>query len=99
MGVLPLQFHAGDSWQNLGLGGSEMIDIVPDPNLQPQSEAIMVITRADGNREEVDLTLRIDTPIEAAYYRHGGVQPYALRGLLATGPASASGRACAGGHA
>jgi aconitate hydratase len=98
MGVLPLQFRAGDSWQSLGLDGSEMIDIVPDPNLQPQSEAIMVITRADGVREEVGLTLRIDTPIETTYYRHGGILPYVLRGLLAPGPASVSGTASAGGR-
>ena len=98
MGVLPLQFRAGDSWQSLGLDGSEMIDIVPDPNLQPQSEAIMVITRADGAREEVGLTLRIDTPIETTYYRHGGILPYVLRGLLAPGPASVSGTASAGGR-
>ncbi len=90
MGVLPLQFHAGDSWQNLGLDGSEMIDLVPDPNLRPQSEATMAITRADGTRQELGLTLRIDTPIEAAYYRHGGILPYVLRGLLAPGPVPAS---------
>ncbi len=90
MGVLPLQFREGDSWQTLGLDGSEMIDIVPDPNLRPQSEAMMVITRADGTRQEVGLTLRIDTPIEAAYYRHGGILPYVLRGLLSDGAGATS---------
>jgi aconitate hydratase len=95
MGVLPLQFHPGDSWQSLGLDGSEMIDLVPEPNLRPQSEATMVITRADGTRQEVGLTLRIDTPIEVAYYRHGGILPYVLRGLLApsSAPETRHGRA------
>ena len=105
MGVLPLQFHAGDSWQSLGLDGSEMIDLVPDPNLQPQSEATMAITRADGTRQALGLTLRIDTPIEVDYHRHGGILPYVLRGLLAPGPgpipapvsASASSSASASG--
>ena len=48
MGVLPLQFVAGQSWQSLGLTGNETIAIVPDANLAPQSEAQLVITRADG---------------------------------------------------
>jgi aconitate hydratase len=99
MGVLPLQFHPGDSWQSLGLDGSEMIDLVPEPNLRPQSEATMVITRADGTRQEVGLTLRIDTPIEVAYYRHGGILPYVLRGLLAPSSAPETRHARASGAA
>ncbi len=83
MGVLPLQFKAGDSWESLGLNGSERIDVIPHPKLKPQSEAILRITRADGMCEEVGLTLRIDTPIEVDYYRNGGILPYVLRQLLA----------------
>jgi len=83
MGVLPLQFRDGDSWASLGLAGDELIDIEPDPALRPRSEARMVITRADGTRSEVSLTLRIDTPIEVDYYRHGGILPFVLRQLLA----------------
>jgi aconitate hydratase len=56
---------------------------VPDPELRPQSEAQLIVTRADGSREEIPLTLRIDTPIEVDYYRHGGILPYVLRQLLA----------------
>ena len=82
MGVLPLQFKGNDSWQSLGLDGSELIDVVPDAQLRPRSDATLVITRADGRRQEVVVTLRIDTPIEVAYYRHGGILPYVLRGLL-----------------
>ncbi len=82
MGVLPLQFQGQDSWQSLGLDGSETIDILPDAQLRPQSDAKLVVTRADGARQEITVTLRIDTPIEVSYYRHGGILPFVLRGLL-----------------
>uniref|UniRef100_UPI00356B4CD8 aconitate hydratase n=1 Tax=Hydrogenophaga sp. TaxID=1904254 RepID=UPI00356B4CD8 len=82
MGVLPLQFKAGDSWESLGLTGDETIDVIPDPALTPQSDARLVITRANGQRKEVTVTLRIDTPVEVNYYREGGILPYVLRQLL-----------------
>ncbi|MFZ4288449.1 aconitate hydratase [Variovorax sp. HJSM1_2] len=83
MGVLPLQFLPGVSWQTLGLSGREHIDIVPSQDLKPQSYASMVIHRENGLQEEVQLILRIDTPIEVDYYRHGGILPFVLRQLLA----------------
>jgi aconitate hydratase len=83
MGVLPLQFKPGESWQTLCLKGDEVIDVIPHPELKPQSEARLVITRADGKREEVNVILRVDTPIEVDYYRNGGILPYVLRQLLA----------------
>ncbi|HEX7887767.1 MAG TPA: aconitate hydratase [Ramlibacter sp.] len=91
MGVLPLQFQGDTSWQSLGLTGEELIDIEADPQLRPQSQAAMIIRRPDPGSEsgtgfstqEVKLTLRIDTPIEVDYYRHGGILPYVLRQLLA----------------
>ncbi len=82
MGVLPLQFKPGESWETLGMTGSEVIDVVPDPALTPQSEAKLVIHRAGGTRQEVAVTLRIDTPIEVDYYRAGGILPFVLRQLL-----------------
>ncbi|MFN3810321.1 MAG: aconitate hydratase AcnA [Roseateles asaccharophilus] len=83
MGVLPLQFKAGDSWESLGLKGDELIDIRLEGELKPQREATLVVTRADGSRFERALILRIDTPIEVEYYRHGGILPFVLRQLLA----------------
>ena len=83
MGVLPLQFKGADSWQSLGLKGNEVIAVTPDPDLKPQSDARLVITRSDGSKTEVTVTLRIDTPIEVDYYRHGGILPFVLRQLLA----------------
>ena len=83
MGVLPLQFLPGESWHTLNLTGSEVIDVIPHPELKPQSEAKLVITRADGTTQEVTVILRVDTPIEVDYYRNGGILPYVLRQLLA----------------
>ncbi|MDB5885494.1 MAG: aconitase, partial [Polaromonas sp.] len=83
MGVLPLQFMPGESWQTLGLTGHEAVDVIPHPELKPQSEAMLVITGADGTRREVSVILRVDTPIEVDYYQNGGILPYVLRQLLA----------------
>ncbi|MDO8385295.1 MAG: aconitate hydratase, partial [Polaromonas sp.] len=83
MGVLPLQFKPGDSWQTLRLTGNEVIDVLPDPDLKPQSEATLTVTRADGTQQKLQVILRIDTPIEVDYYRHGGILPFVLRQLLA----------------
>ena len=83
MGVLPLQFLPGESWHTLNLSGSEVIDVIPHPELKPQSEAKLRITRADGTTQDVTVILRVDTPIEVDYYRNGGILPYVLRQLLA----------------
>jgi len=83
MGVLPLQFKAGVTWASLGLTGNETIDIEWPAPIVPQSEATLVIQRADGKSQRVPLILRIDTPIEVDYYAHGGILPYVLRQLLA----------------
>ena len=83
MGVLPLQFKSGDSWETLGLTGDELIDIVLAEQIKPQGEAQLIITRADGSKKEVTLTLRIDTAIEVDYFKHNGILPYVLRQLLA----------------
>ena len=82
MGVLPLQFKPGESWETLGLRGDEVVDVVPHPELLPRSEALLVATRPDGRRIECTLILRIDTPIEVDQYRAGGILPYVLRQLL-----------------
>ena len=82
MGVLPLQFPASTSWESLGLKGDERIDIFPHPDLKPQSAARLVITRTDGSTQELEVTLRIDTPIEVDYYRAGGILPFVLKRLM-----------------
>ena len=82
MGVLPLQFKAADSWASLGLKGNELVDVIPRPDLLPQSDALLRVTRADGTVTQLTVTLRIDTPIEVDYYHSGGILPYVLRQLL-----------------
>ncbi len=82
MGVLPLQFKPGDSWESLGLRGDESVEVVPHPDLMPQSDARLVVVRADGTSTELTVTLRIDTPVEVSHYRAGGILPYVLRQLL-----------------
>ncbi len=83
MGVLPLQFKAGETWASLGLAGDETIDIEWGAPIVPRSEATLVINRANGKSQRVKVILRIDTPIEVDYYAHGGILPYVLRQLLA----------------
>jgi aconitate hydratase len=83
MGVLPLQFKSGDSWESLGIRGDEIIDVVLGAQIKPQSEATLVIRNTDGTTRNVAVTLRIDTAIEVDYYKHGGILPFVLRQLLA----------------
>ena len=83
MGVLPLQFKAGESWESHGLCGDERFDIVVPAKLEPQQDIDMTVTRKDGSTATITLLSRIDTPIEVDYFRHGGILPYVLRELLA----------------
>ncbi|MEI6073754.1 MAG: aconitate hydratase AcnA [Verrucomicrobiae bacterium] len=83
MGVLPLQFPDGVSAQTLGLDGTETFDITGlEDNIQPRQDVTLTITRKDGKTESLSVRLRIDTPIEVDYYRHGGILPFVLRQLI-----------------
>lgn len=83
MGVLPCQFKDDMSAQSLNLDGTETFDLVGfAERIRPRQDVALVIHRANGETEEVLLTLRIDTPIEVEYYQHGGILPYVLRQLL-----------------
>ena len=83
MGVLPLQFTAGDTRETLGLIGTEMLDItgVAD-GLSPRCNLPCIIHRADGSHIEIKLLCRIDTLDELDYYRHGGILQYVIRNML-----------------
>ncbi len=84
MGVLPCQFKDGTTAQSLNLDGTETFDILGlEPSPRPQQDVTLVIHRANGESQEVALTLRIDTAIEVEYYQHGGILPYVLRNLVA----------------
>lgn len=85
MGVLPCQFKEGTSARTLGLEGSETFDVTGlEDGLRPRQDVTLVIHRANGETQEVPVTLRIDTPIEVDYYLHGGILPYVLRQLIAS---------------
>ncbi|WP_322405244.1 aconitate hydratase AcnA [Massilia luteola] len=84
MGVLPLQFLGDDSVDSLGITGNETYDLKGlEGEIRPQMQATLVIHRADGSTKETSVLLRIDTPIEVDYYKHGGILPFVLRQLLA----------------
>jgi aconitate hydratase len=84
MGVVPLQFYKGDSAEGLGLTGHERFSIagldVLNKGEQPK-ELSVTATADDGSITEFRVAVRIDTPMEAEYYRHGGILQYMLRQL------------------
>ncbi len=86
MGVLPLCFKEGESASSLGLTGEEALDVNPPISgeglVEPRCEVRITATRADGTRIEFTTRCRIDTPVEADYYRNGGVLRTVLRRLL-----------------
>ena len=86
MGVLPLQFPAGESAESLGLAGTETFDIEGITALNDgttPSTVKVTATKPDGTSVEFDAVVRIDTPGEADYYRNGGILQYVLRSLVA----------------
>lgn len=85
MGVLPLQFKAGDDRKRLGLTGKERIDVLglSDAQLRPGMSLPLRITREDGQQQEIEVLCRIDTLNEVEYFKSGGILHYVLRQLIA----------------
>jgi aconitate hydratase len=84
MGVLPCQFKDDTSAASLRLDGSERFDLLGiEDGIDPREEINLVIHRKSGAVEEVPVILRIDTPIEVDYFKHGGILPFVLRQILA----------------
>ena len=83
MGVLPLQFAEGESWQSLKLDGTETISIEGLTGLTPRSTVEVTITHHDGRKDVIKTRCRIDTINELDYYKHGGILHYVLRNLVA----------------
>lgn len=73
MGVMPLQFHEGDSWESLGITGTETFTLHLEKKLAPRQEATL-----EFGSKKVKLTTCLDTPIEVEYYERGGILPYVL---------------------
>jgi aconitate hydratase len=84
MGVLPLQFPAGKTADDMGLSGEETISIsgITELNDGTTPRTVTVSIEKDGRTDEFEATVRIDTPGEASYYRNGGIMPFVLRSLL-----------------
>jgi aconitate hydratase len=85
MGVLPLQFPAGETAASLGLDGTETFDFAGVTELNNGSTPRTVkvtATKSDGGKVEFDAVVRIDTPGEADYYRNGGIMQYVLRKMV-----------------
>ena len=83
MGILPLEYPAGESAASLGLTGEESFDISGiEGGVEPRQDIAVRAVAADGREVAFTARCRIDTPVEAEYYRHGGILQYVLRGLL-----------------
>jgi aconitate hydratase len=83
MGVIPLQFKDSESWQSLGLDGTETVDIVGVESIEPRAMVTVKITRPNGEVLNVETRCRIDTANELDYFKNGGILHYVLRSLVA----------------
>jgi aconitate hydratase len=81
MGVLPLTFQPGESWESLGLTGQEVYDIPVHDEITPGAILELIATAPDGRVTRVKAIARIDTPIEVEYYRNGGILQTVLRNM------------------
>lgn len=84
MGVLPLQFQDGNSWQTLALTGTETFSIVGlSNNVEPGQSLQVVATREDGTQFEFPVTVRLDSMVDVDYYHNGGILQTVLRQMIA----------------
>jgi aconitate hydratase len=83
MGVLPLVFANGESWQSLGLDGSETYSISGIENIQPRKVLEVTAVKADGGIIRFNVNARLDTEVDVDYFENGGILPYVLRRMLA----------------
>ncbi len=84
MGILPMQFKPGDTRKSLGLKGDEIIDIALPAGvkeIKPSQDLLMTIHRADGKKQEVTVTSRLNTDNEIEYFKSGGILQYVLNNL------------------
>ena len=83
MGVLPLTFTDGDSWENLGLDGSETFTITGIADIEPLKTLQVKADKPDGSVIEFEVIARLNTDIDVEYFKHGGILPFVLRKILA----------------
>jgi aconitate hydratase len=85
MGVLPLQYRAGETAETLALEGTETFEVILDDTLQPRQDVRVRVTDAQGHTREITVLCRIDTPVEVDYYRNGGILQTVLMQMLEAG--------------
>ncbi|MBP1756504.1 MAG: acnA, partial [Firmicutes bacterium] len=82
MGVLPLQYTAGETAESLGLTGEETFEIIFKDSLKPRDQVRVIATGTDGSTIQFHATVRFDSYVDIDYYRHGGILPMVLRQKL-----------------
>ena len=82
MGVLPLEFKAGENRETLGLSGHEIFEIEGVASLSPKKTITVQAKSGDGRTKSFSVIARADTPEEVSYYHHGGILQYVLRQML-----------------
>ena len=82
MGALPLVFKEGDSWESLGLGGSETFTITGIENIEPRKILQVKAVKEDGSEINFEVKARLDTEVDVDYFENGGILPYVLRKIL-----------------
>jgi len=83
MGVLPLEFRAGENASYLNITGRETFDVLGmGATLKPRGAVTVRVTCADGSIQDITATARIDTPEELVAFRNGGILPYVVRQLV-----------------
>ena len=83
MGVLPLMFQPGQGWDNLGLDGSETFTISGIENMNPRKSLPVTAVKPNGRKICFEVTARLDTEVDVAYFENGGILPYVLRKIMA----------------
>ena len=83
MGVLPLVFKEGDSWENLDLEGFEIFSISGIENMEPRKLLQVTAAKKDGSEVSFEVIARLDTEVDVDYFENGGILPYVLRKILA----------------
>jgi aconitate hydratase len=83
MGVLPLQFKAGENAESLGLTGREKLTIRGLAGIKPRQDLTVEVERQDGTKGAFAVTARLDTPVDINYFRNGGILQTVLRKMLA----------------
>src|SRR5262249_16336498 len=82
MGILPIEFKAGESREGLGLSGRETFEVTGVTSLSPRSAIQVTAKSPDGQEKKFAAIARVDTPEEVSYYQHGGILTYVLRQMI-----------------